>query len=45
MNTMVFPGETINGEDPTTSSEIESSPKVEPKIVSDLPTVVTFLLE
>ena len=36
--------ETINGENLATSSEIESTPKVELKIVSDLPTVVTFFL-
>ena len=33
MNTMFILGETINGENPATSSEIESTPKVEPKIV------------
>ena len=44
MNTVFFLGETINGENPTTSSEIESAPKVEPKTVSDLPTTVTFFL-
>ena len=44
MNTVFILGETINGENPATSSEIESAPKVEPKIVSDLPTVVTFFL-
>ena len=36
--------ETINGENPATSSEIESAPKVEPKTVSDLPIAVTFFL-
>ena len=41
---MFILGETINGENPTTSSEIESAPKVEPKIVSDLPIVVTFFI-
>ena len=44
MNTVFILGETINDENPTTSLEIESTPKVEPKIVSDLPTVVTFFL-
>ena len=44
MNTMFFLRETINGENPTTSSEIESAPKVEPKKVSDLSTAVTFFL-
>ena len=44
MNTVFILGETINGEKPTTSSEIESAPKVEPKTVSDLPTAVTFFL-
>ena len=33
MNTVFFLGETINGENPTTSSEIESAPKVKPKTV------------
>ena len=28
---MFFLGETINGENPTTSSEIESTPKVKPQ--------------
>ena len=31
MNTMFFIGETINGENPATSSEIESTPKVKPQ--------------
>ena len=31
MTTMFFLGETINGENPTTSSEIESAPKVKPQ--------------
>ena len=44
MNIVLILGETINGENPETSSEIESAPKVEPKKVSDLPTVVTFFL-
>ena len=44
MNTVFFLGETINGENPATSSEIESAPKVELKIVSDLSTAVTFFL-
>ena len=44
MNTVFILGEMINGENPTTSSEIESAPKVEPKIVSDLLTTVTFFL-
>ena len=33
MNTVFFLGETINGENPTTSLEIESTPKVKPQIV------------
>ena len=41
MNTVFILEETINGENPKTASEIESTPKVEPKIVSDLPTAVT----
>ena len=44
MNIMFILGETINGENPATFSEIESTPKLEPKTVSDLPTVVTFFL-
>ena len=44
MNTVFILRETINGENPATSSEIESVPKVEPKIASDLPTTVTFFL-
>ena len=44
MNTVFILGETINGENPTTSSKIESAPKEEPKAVSDLPTAVTFFL-
>ena len=44
MNMVFILKETINGENPTTSSEIESAPKVEPKTVSDLPTTVTFFL-
>ena len=44
MNTIFILRETINGENPTTSWEIESTPKLEPKIVSDLPTAVTFFL-
>ena len=44
MNTVFILGETINGENPATSSEIESPPKVEPKTVSDLLTAVTFFL-
>ena len=44
MDTVFILGETINGENPTTSSEIESTPKVEPKIVSDLLATVTFFL-
>ena len=43
MNIVFVLGETINGEKPAASSEIESTPKVEPKTVSDLPTTVTFL--
>ena len=33
MNAVFILRETINGENPKTSSEIESEPKVEPKIV------------
>ena len=33
MNTVFFLGETINGENPATSSEIESTPKWNPKTV------------
>ena len=44
MNIVFILRETINGENPTTSSEIESTPEVEPKTVSDIPTAVTFLL-
>ena len=44
MNTVFFLRETINGEIPATSLEIELAPKVEPKIVSDLPIAVTFFL-
>ena len=33
MNTVFILRETINGENPATSLEIESAPKVEPKIV------------
>ena len=44
MNTMFILGETINGENPATSSEIESTPKVEPKTVSDILIAVTFFL-
>ena len=44
MNIVFILRETINGETPTTSLEIESAPKVEPKTVSDLSTVVTFFL-
>ena len=33
MNIVFILGETINGENPATSSEIESTPKVEPKTV------------
>ena len=36
-------GETINCENPATSLEKESTPKLEPKTVSDLLTAVTFL--
>ena len=43
MNTVFILGETINGENPATSSKIESAPKKEPKIVS-VPTAVTFFL-
>ena len=44
MNTVFILRETINGENPATSSKIESAPKLEPKIVSDLLTAVTFFL-
>ena len=44
MNIVFILGETINGENHATSSEIESTPKGEPKIVSDVPTAVTFFL-
>ena len=44
MNTVFFLRETINGENPATSSEKESEPKVEPKIVRYLLTAVTFFL-
>ena len=44
MNIVFILRETINGENLATSSEIESVPKVEPKIVSDLPTTITFFL-
>ena len=44
MNIVFILGETINGENPTTSSEIESAPKVEPKTVSDLPIALNFCL-
>ena len=45
MNTVFILGETINSENPTTSSEIESTPKYKsPKTVSDLPIAVTFFL-
>ena len=44
MNIVFMLRETINGENPTNSSEIELAPKVEPKTVSDLPTAVTFFL-
>ena len=44
MNTLFILEEIVNGENLATSSEIESAPKVEPKIVSDLPTAVTFFL-
>ena len=44
MNIVFILGETINGENHATSSEIESTPKGEPKTVSELPIVVTFFL-
>ena len=44
MNTLFILEETINGENPATSSEKESAPKVEPKTVRDLLTAVTFFL-
>ena len=39
MNTVFFLGETINGENPTNSSEIESVPKWNPKIVRKSPDI------
>ena len=45
MNIVFILGETINGENPTTSSEIESAPKVKPeKHKDDLPIAVVSLL-
>ena len=44
MNTVFILGEAINGKNPTTFSEIESAPNVEPKTVSDVLTAVTFFL-
>ena len=44
MNIVFILDKTINGENPATSLEIESAPKVEPKTVSDLLTTVTFFL-
>ena len=44
MNIVFILGETINGENPATSLEIESTPKVEPKTVSDLLIAITFFL-
>ena len=44
MNTLFILRETINGENPATSLEIESAPKVEPKTISDLSTAVTVFL-
>ena len=44
MKTVFILRETINGENPTISSEKELVPKVEPKTVRDLPTAVTFFL-
>ena len=44
MNKVFILGETINGENPATSSEIESTPKVEPKTVNDLLIAVTSSL-
>ena len=41
---MFILGETINGENLATSSEIESTPKVESKTVIDLSRAVTFFL-
>ena len=41
---MFILGETINGENLATSLEIESAPKLEPKIVSDILIAVTFFL-
>ena len=44
MNIVFFLWETINGENPTTSSEIESTPKVKPiKHKDDLPIAVVSL--
>ena len=42
MNIVFILGETINGENPATSSNVESTPKVETKTVSELSTAVTF---
>ena len=44
MNTVFILGETINGENPETSSEIESAPKVEPKIVRWSPDSINLFL-
>ena len=44
MNIVFILGETINGEKPATSSEKESTPKLEPKTARDLLTTVTFFL-
>ena len=44
MKIMFILWETINGENLATSLEIESTPKEEPKTISDLSTAVTFCL-
>ena len=44
MNTVFILGETVNGENPATSSDKESAPKAEPETVRGLPTTVTFYL-
>ena len=43
MNTVFFLGETINGENPTTSSEIESTPKVKPENIKMISTAFVSL--
>ena len=43
MNTVFILGETINGENPTNSSEIESAPKVKPKNIKMISTASNSL--